>query len=71
MNWKLAILLTLLGQDPMKCKHWETVFAAECPGETAIKNKEKQNKGILNLSTHKETVRPLDLVRSLESLPFV
>ena len=45
---------TLLGQDPMKCKHWETVVAAECPGETTIKNKTKQNKGILNLSTHKE-----------------
>jgi len=30
-----------------------TVFAAECPGETTIKSKVKQIKGILNLSAHK------------------
>jgi len=30
----------------MKCKHWERVFAAECPEEMKINNKEKQNKGI-------------------------
>jgi len=33
-----------------------TVFAAECPGETTIKNEVKQTKGILNLTAHNETV---------------
>jgi len=32
------------------------VYAAECLGETTIKNKEKQIKGILNLSSKKESV---------------
>jgi len=38
----------------MKCKHWETVFAVECPEETKIKNKEKPNKGIPCKLAHNE-----------------
>jgi len=47
----------LLGEKtPVKCKILGTVFATECTGETTIKNKVKQNKGILKFSAHNKTV---------------
>jgi len=41
---------------PVKCKTLGTVFAAECPGKTTIKNKVKQTKSILKVSAHNKTV---------------
>jgi len=45
-----------------------TVFAAECPGETTIKSKEKQNRGILKISAHKKYVWLLMQLTRLDSV---